>query len=145
MDRDEQLITIPPRLNLMHITTHAFQRIVDQYLWQFAIDNEEEDEGSDIAKSHPQQNPTLGSAPAASAEVANTPTTAANKKRRMNDAVLLNDVPDDEEVRRLYPHLCQALGLDDGFDSTDPSIQKSMVALLTELNCLVSTEYELVI
>jgi hypothetical protein len=127
----------------MRITTHAFQRIVDQYLWQYAIDNNEEDEGSDIAKSHPQQNPTLGSTPAASAEVVNTPTTEANKKHRLNDAVLLTDVPDDKEVRRLNPCLCQALGLDDGFNPTDPSIQKSMVALLTELNRLVSTEYEL--
>jgi hypothetical protein len=145
MDRDGRLITTPPRLNLMRITTHAFQRIVDQYLWQFAIDKDEDDEGSDIAKSHPQQIPTLGSQPAASAEVANTPTTAANKKRKLNDAVLLTDVPDDNEVRRLYPHLCQALGLDDRFDPTNPSIQKSMVALLTELNCFLSTEYELVI
>ena len=102
----------------MRITTHAFQRIVDQYLWQYAIDNNEEDEGSDIAKSHPQQIPTLGSQPAASAEVANTPTTAANKKRKLNDAVLLTDVPDDNEVRRLYPYLCQSLGLDDGNDPT---------------------------
>ncbi len=109
-------------------------------MWQYAINNDEEDEGSDIAKSHPQQNLPLGSPPAASAEVANTPTTAAN-----NDAVLLTDVPDDNEVRRLYPHLCQALGLDDGLDPTGPSIQKSIVALLTELNQLVSTEYEVVI
>jgi hypothetical protein len=79
---------------------------VDQYLWQYAIDNNGEDEGSDTASSHPQQNPTLGSPPAASAEVANTPTTAANKKRKLNDAVSLTDVTDDNEVRQLYPHLC---------------------------------------
>jgi hypothetical protein len=118
---------------------------VDQYLWQYAINDDEEDEGSDEAKSHPQQNPPLESPPAASAEVANSPTSSAKKKRKLNDAVLLTNVPYDNEVRRLYPHLCQALGLDDGFDPTNPSIQKSMVALLTGLNCLVSTEYELVI
>ncbi len=89
----------------MFITTHAFQRIVDQYLWQYAINNDE-DEGSGIAKSHSQQNPPLGSPPVASAEVANTPTTAANKKCKMNDSALLTDVPDNDEVRRLYPHLC---------------------------------------
>ncbi len=59
MGWDGQLITTPSRLNLMHITTHAFQRKVDQYLWQYAINDDEEDEGSDIAKSHPQQNPPM--------------------------------------------------------------------------------------
>ncbi len=72
----------------------------------------------------------------------------AKKKCKLNDDdnVSLTDAPDDnEEVRRLYPHLCSALGLDDGFDPTSPSIQKSMVALLTEIHCLFSTEFELVI
>jgi hypothetical protein len=118
MDRDGQLVTPPPQLNLMRITTHAFRRPVDQYLCQYAINNNEDDEDSEIAKSYPQQNPPVGSQPAASAEVANTPTPAANKKRKLNDAVLLTDVPDDNEVRRLYPYLCQSLGLDDGNDPT---------------------------
>ncbi len=73
--------------------------------------------------------------------MANTP---ANKKRKLNEDKVV-DVPDDDNVSRSYPHLCQALGLDDGFDPTDPSIRKSLVALLTKLNCLFSTEYELVI
>jgi hypothetical protein len=73
------------------MTTHAFQRIADQYLWQYAIDNDEDDEGSDIPKTHPQKNPPLRSPPSASAEMANTPTTAANKMHKYNDAVLLTD------------------------------------------------------
>jgi hypothetical protein len=54
-------------------------------------------------------------------------------------------MPDDNDVRQLYPHLCRALGLDDRFDQTDSSVQKSTVALLTEINHLLSTEYELVV
>ena len=54
-------------------------------------------------------------------------------------------MPDDNNVRQLYPHLCRALGLDDGFDPTDSSVRKSTVALLTEINRLLSTEYELVV
>ncbi len=86
-------------------------------------------------------------APPASAEAVMT-TAPAKKKCKLNvdDDISLTDRPDDnEEVRQLYPHLCSALGLDDGFDPTSPSIQKSMVALLTEIHCLFSTEFELVI
>jgi hypothetical protein len=64
----------------------------------------------------------------------------ATKKSKLND-----DVP-QHEVGLLYPCLCRALGEDnDEFDPTDPSIQKSMVALLSELNCIFSTECELVV
>jgi hypothetical protein len=116
---------------------------VDQYLWQYAINNDDgEHKDSGTASSRPQPDCMPGSPLAASAdEVANTP---ANKKRKLNEDEVV-DVPDDDNVSRLYPHLCQALGLDDGFDPTNPSVRKSLVALLTELNRLFSTEYELVI
>ncbi len=95
--------------------------------------------------SPPQPDCRLGSPPAASAdEVANTP--PANKKRKLNEVLSLTDaMPYDNDVRQLYPHLCRALGLDDGFDPTDSSVRKSTVALLTKINHLLSTEYELVV
>ena len=80
--RDGQLITAPPRMNLLRITQQSFQIIVDQYLWQYTINNDDGDEDKDIgtASSRPQPDCTSGSPPAASAdEVANTP--PANKKR----------------------------------------------------------------
>jgi hypothetical protein len=148
MRLDGRLITTPPRLNLLRITTQSFQRIADPYLWQYAIDNDGENKGSsDKAASPPLQHPPLGGSPPASAEVA-IMTAPAKKKHKLNDDddVLLTDAPDDnEEVRLLYPHLCSALSLDDRFDSTSPSIQKSIVALLTETHRLFSTEFELVI
>ena len=44
-----------------------------------------------------------------------------------------------------FPIFCRALGLDDGFDPADQSVRKSIAALLTEINSLFSTEYELVV
>ncbi len=143
MGRDGRLITTPPQLNLLCITQQSFRRIVDQYLWQYAINNDDgEHRDSGTASSCPQPDCTSGSPPAASAdEVANT---LANKKHKLNEDKVV-DVPDDDNVSRLYPHLCRALGLDDGFDPTNPSVRKSLVALLTKLNRSFSTEYELVI
>jgi len=41
--RDGRLVTTPSRLNLMRIKTQSFKEIAAQYLWQYAIDNEEEE------------------------------------------------------------------------------------------------------
>ena len=46
--RDGQLITAPPRMNLLRITQQSFQIIVDQYLWQYTINNDDGDEDKDI-------------------------------------------------------------------------------------------------
>jgi hypothetical protein len=130
----------------MCIIMQSFKQIVVQYLWQYAIDNEEEevDKGSDkeLLPEEQQQNIAKTTTTMVSPEQA-----PAKKKRKLNNDILLTGTPDDkDEVGGLYPHHCQALGLDNnGFDPTDPSIQKSMVALLSELNRIFSTEYELVV
>ena len=49
----------------------------------------------------------------------------------------------NSDMAKSYPHLSKALGLEDGFDPTDPHVQKSMRGLLTELNDILSTTYEL--
>jgi hypothetical protein len=50
---DGQLITTPPRLNLLRITHQSFRRIVDQYLCQYAINN---DDGEDKdSPEHPDK------------------------------------------------------------------------------------------
>ena len=47
-------------------------------------------------------------------------------------------------MAKSYPHLVRALGVgEDGFDPTNPSVQKSMRSLLSELNDLLSTTYQL--
>jgi hypothetical protein len=51
---------------------------------------------------------------------------------------------DDYDVERLYPYLSRALGgQEDGFDITNPSVIKSMQALLTEFTKFFSSDYEL--
>jgi len=48
------------------------------------------------------------------------------------------------DMANSYPHLVPALGVgEDGFDPTNPSVQKSMRSLLSELNDLLSTTYQL--
>ena len=148
--RDGRLVTNPPRLNLMRIKTHSFKEVAAQYLWQYAIDNEEEEDDEDKGSDKDEES---SSEEEQKADAAKTTTTMvspeqapATKKRKLNNDVLLT-VPDSkDEVGPLYPRLCRALGLDnDEFDPTDPSIQKSTVELLSELNHLFSTEYELVV
>jgi hypothetical protein len=50
---------------------------------------------------------------------------------------------DDVYMDKFHPNLLQALGGEDGFDPTNPSVQKSMRSLLSELNNLLSTMYQL--
>ncbi len=72
-------------------------------------------------------------------------TSPSNKKRKYNTIT-----PGDDDniaksdMAKSYPHLVRALGVgEDGFDPTNPSVQKSMRSLLSELNNLLSTTYQL--
>jgi hypothetical protein len=47
----------------------------------------------------------------------------------------------DVGMDKRYPYLSRALGGEDGFDLTNPSVKRSMCCLMTELNELLSTEY----
>jgi hypothetical protein len=65
-------------------------------------------------------------------------------KRKLNGIDPSVTLPDDDNVERLYPHLsCALSGQEDGFDITNPSVVKSMQALLTELTKFFSSDYEL--
>ncbi len=72
-------------------------------------------------------------------------TTTSNKKRKYNTITPGDD--DDmakSDMVKSYPHLLQALGVgEDGFNPTNPSVQKSMRSLLNKLNNLLSTTYQL--
>ena len=50
---------------------------------------------------------------------------------------------DDVCMDKLYQNLSSALGGEHGFDLMDPSVQKSMTGLQSELNDLVCTTYQL--
>ena len=49
----------------------------------------------------------------------------------------------NSNMAKSYLYLSQALGGEDGFDPTNPSVIRTMCGLLTELNKLLSTEYQL--
>jgi hypothetical protein len=69
---------------------------------------------------------------------------SSNKKRKLYKGMSNNDDNDDNDVETLYPHLsCALRGENNGFDLTNPSVLKSMQALVTELAHIFSTEYEL--
>jgi len=107
--RDGRLVTTPPRLNLMRITTQSFKQIVAQYLWQYAIDNEKEeageDEGSD-EESSPEEQQQDASPTKTMTKVISPEQAPATKKRKLNVDILMTDLPDyKDEVNLLYPHV----------------------------------------
>ena len=66
-----------------------------------------------------------------------------NKKPKYNAPGDDDDSMDNFDMAKSYPHLARALRREDGFDPMNPSVQKSMHYLLTELNDLLSTTYRL--
>ena len=54
-----------------------------------------------------------------------------------------DDMMANLNMAKSYPYLSRALGGEDGFDPTNPSVKRSMRELLKELNELLSTEYQL--
>jgi hypothetical protein len=65
---------------------------------------------------------------------------SSNKKQKLNKVTSIDSVPLNDND---YPHLSRALRQEDGFNPSDPTIQKVMQALLAELIDLRSTDYEL--
>jgi hypothetical protein len=70
--------------------------------------------------------------------------TTSNKKRKYN-AVMGIITPGDDNMKanlnmaKSYPYPLRALGGEDGFDPTNPSVKRSICGLMTELNKLLST------
>ncbi len=151
MGRDGQLITAPPRLNGLGLKQQSIIRIVEPFIWNIIVENDDKDdkdaakdkEDSSNQKSTSAPSHSLGSPPAAGTTAISPATSSmsSNKKRKLNVGTSNNN---DNNVQTLYPHLsCTLRGENDGFDMTNPSVLKSMQALLTELTHIFSTKYEL--
>ena len=54
-----------------------------------------------------------------------------------------DDMKANSNMAKSYPYLSRALGGEDDFDPTNPSVKRSMRELLKELHELLSTEYQL--
>jgi hypothetical protein len=146
--RDGRLITTPPRLNGIGIKTKSFQRIVEPFIWNYLVENDmegkdsigvpennAEDKNSNGILAGPQLTP-----PGATVISPMMVSESMNKKRKFNEVASIGSVP---LIDNNYPLLSLALGQEDGFNPSDPTIQKDMRALLAELIDLLSTDYEL--
>jgi hypothetical protein len=141
-DSDGRMIVTPPRLNGLRIKQQSFRKRVEQLKWNYLLEKEDEggkdDNDEDNCNDNDKENDEDDKINACS-----TPT--SNKMREYNTIT-----PGDDDnmaksnMAKSYPHLVRALGVgEDGFDPTKPSVQKSMRSLLSELNNLLSTTYQL--
>jgi hypothetical protein len=122
---------------------------VEQSKWNYLLEKKEEGGKYDDDKYNDDEDDDKGNNDNSDDcnEVNATSTPPSNKKRKYNAIT-----PGDDnniakfDMAKLYPHLVRALGVgEDGFNPTNPSVQKSIRSLLSELNDLLSTTYQLVV
>ncbi len=137
------MIVTPPRLNGLRIKQQSFRQCVEQSKWNYLLEKEEKDHIDENDGKDDEDDSDVDSK-----DNATSSPTAINKKRKYN-AVMGIIMPGDDDIKanlnmaKSYPYLSRALGGEDGFDPTNPSVKRSMCDLLTELNELLSTEYQL--
>ncbi len=112
--------------------------MVEPFIWNYIIENkldEDDDKDDDNDEDNNDNSTTV---------VAITLLPMGCKKHKLNDIDPSVTFPDNSDVERLYPYLsCTLGGGEDGFGITNPSVVKSMQALLTELTNFFSSDYEL--
>ena len=151
-------------MNSLRMEQQSFQKLVEPFIWNYVIENklddDDDNDDDDDDNNDDNNNSTMrlrggelrSAIPVTTSNnltpspsvVAITPLLMGRKKCKLNDIDPSVTLPDDYDVERLYPYLSRALGgREDGFDITNPSVVKSMQALLTELTIFVSSAYEL--
>ena len=144
-DSDGLMIVTPPRLNGLRLKQQSFRQCVEQSKWNYLLEKEDEDDEDDKDDGEDDKD---GIDVDKEDNATSSPTTS-NKKRKHNaiDVSVMVTPGDDNMVNpdmdKRYPYLSRALGGEDGFDPTNPSVKRSMRELLKELNELLSTEYQL--
>jgi hypothetical protein len=142
-------------MNQLQMEQQSFQKLEELLIWNYIVENKLDDNdndnddnltkgqgGGELSSAIPV--PTSNNLTPPPPVVAITPLPMGRKKRKLNDIEPSVTFPDDDNVERLYLHLSLALGeQEDGFDITNPSVVKSMQALLTELTNFFSSDYEL--
>ena len=136
------MIITPPRLNGLRIKRQSFRYLTEHFKWNYILEDDadedlkDEDDGEDDKDDSDVDNgDSTTSSPATS-----------NKKRKYNAVMVVCPATDKSccgnvSMDKRYPYLSRALGGEDGFDPTNPSVKRSMCSLMTELNKLLSTEY----
>ncbi len=144
---DGRMIVNPPRLNCIRIKQQSFRQCMEQFKWVFFLEEEDEDnEDDDDEDQEDEDDKDDDDSNVDDKDNASSPT--MSKQKLKCNAVMVTPGDDDatkseSDMAESYPHLSRALGGEDGFDPANPSVQKSMRSLLKELNCLLSTMYQL--
>jgi hypothetical protein len=135
-------------LNGIGIKTQSFQRIADPFIWNYLVVNDMEDKDSiGVPENNVEDKDSIGilagpqlTPPGATVISPMMVSKSRNKKQKLNEITSIGSVPLNDID---YPLLSRALGQEDGFNPSDPTIQKYMRALLAELIDLLSTNYKL--
>jgi hypothetical protein len=116
---------------------------MEQFKWNYLLEEEDDyNEDDDNKDQEDEDDKDDDDSNVVNKDNASSPKTSKQKCKR--NAVMVTPGDDDatkseSNMAESYPHLLQALGVEDGFDPTNLSVQKSMHSLLKELNCLLST------
>jgi len=137
-------------LNGLRIKQQSFRQCVEQSKWNYLLEKEDEDlkDEDDGEDDEDDSEDNEDDSDVDSEDNATSSPTTSNKKRKYNavQGIILpgdDDMKANSNMAKSYPYLSRALGGEEGFDPTNPSVKRSMRGLLTELNELLSTEYQL--
>ena len=128
------MIITPPRLNGLRIKRQSFRYFMEHFKWNYILEDDADEDlkDEDDGKGGEDDNDVDNGDNATS-----SPATS-NKKHRYN-AVMGMIMPDDDDLMansnmaKSFPYLSRALGGEDGFDTTNPSVKRSMRGLF--LSC----------
>ena len=129
MGQDGRLITTPPRLNGIGIKTKSFQRIVEPFIWNYLVENDMEGKESiGVPENNAEDKDSIGifagpqlTPPGATVISQMMVSESTNKKQKFNKVTSIGSVP---SIDNDYPLLSRALGHEDGFNPSDPTIRE---------------------
>jgi hypothetical protein len=106
---------------------------VEQSKWNYLLEKEDEEGEDDEDDSKDDED----GSDVDSKENATSSPTISNKKRKYNAVQGIitpgyDDMKANSNMAKSYPYLLRALGGEDGFDPTNPSVKRSMHELLKE-------------
>ncbi len=145
-DSDGQTIVTPPQLNELRIKQQAFRHCVEQLKWNYLLEKEDEGDKDDNDENNNNvDNENDNDNTDDDVLINASSTTTSNNEGKYNTITPGGDNNMSKfNMAKSYPHLSRALGMgEDGFDPINPSIQKSMHSLLSEINNLLNTKYQL--
>jgi hypothetical protein len=127
----------------------SFQGDVRPLIWEFIVENDKNGNDNDNKDKHDSEDDKdcNDNENVSVEEDDNACSPMKNNKRckcspAMVSLGMVKSGSDNVDMDKLYPNLFQALRGEDGFDRTNPSVQKSMRSLLSKLNNLLSTTYQ---